>query len=135
MIRVGLALVALILVGGCDTSVPFPNVSPKQTAGPVELVVAEATVDPSTCPSAPVEGTLIEDPETGLGLLERSGRQIHVIWPPGYTAGPSIGGTNLFRAPGMLLARSGEILRIGGLVAAGDGRLRACGEIEKVPFE
>jgi hypothetical protein len=135
MTSLGLALVALVLLSGCDTSIPYPNVSPKPTPGPVGLAVAAATVDPSACPSVRVEGGLIEDAETGLGLLEQSGRRIHIIWPPGYTTGPSIGGTNLFSAPGVLFARSGEILRIGGIVAAGDGWFRACGEIVKLPFD
>ena len=128
------AILIVLFLAACTNLAPTPNVSPKRTAGSVGLAVADATVDPATCPSARVEGTLVEDAETGLGLLEPSGRQWHIVWPSGYSAGPSIGGTNLFGASGDLLARSGENLRIGGVVPAGNLRWMACGEIVKVPF-
>jgi hypothetical protein len=128
------AVLATVGAAGCRPIDPSPNASPKPTAGSVGLVVAQATVDPSACPPAEVEGTLIEDPDTGLGLLQKSGIQLHVVWPAGYSAGPSVGGSNLFDDKGSVLARSGENLRVRGFVVVGSDRIQACGPISKVSF-
>ena len=127
----------ITLMAGCNfvfPPTPEPIVSMAPTPDIGELAVAAATVDPASCPDSPIEGALSEDPDTGLGILQPNGIQRNIVWPPGYRSGSSIGGSNLFDGAGVIVARSGDNIRISGFVLADGGRLRACGSIEKVPF-
>ena len=106
-----------------------PSLNPKPTPGPIPLDVAAATVDPTDCPETSLIGFLVTDQVTGLGIAVGNGRQIHVVWPPGYSAAPSIAGGILVGPDGNAIAHTGEQLRIEGVVAGQNGLMRACGEI------
>ncbi len=124
-----LALLAL-LAGGCRSDAGTV-VSPDPTPGPVTLRVAEAPVDPATCPTTTLEGQLVENQATGLGIIEASGVAHPIIWPHGYSGLPSIGGAILYDASGQLVAYTGEIVRIHGVLPAANGGLFACGPVTK----
>ena len=125
--RIGSVLVVLALgVVGCRFD-GGTVVSPDPTPGPVRLRVADAPVDPATCPTATKEGRLLIDDVTGLSIIEKSGVVDAVTWPHGYSAGPTIDGAILYDAEGQLVAYTGDTVRFRVLRASADGGLLACG--------
>lgn len=113
-----------------------PTAPIKPTPGPIALRTATSPVPASACPEAAIEGTLIEHPVTGLGLLDQSGRvRTPVVWPTGYRANPSIGSSILFDASGQLVAYTGERVAIQATTPGPAGPLVVCGTVRRIPFD
>lgn len=128
----------LLVVVGCDVTFMPASPSPliKPTAGPINLRTVGTSPSPSPCPGSDIEGTLIEAPDTGLGLLDDSGSvRLPVVWPHGYSASPSVGGSNLYDASGDLVARTGELVRIEATQPVPGGPWVVCGGVIRIPFD
>lgn len=134
-----LALAALFVAGCGALSVlasPSPTTPVKPTAGPIVLRTASSPVPASPCPAVAIVATLIEHEGTGLGLLDETGRvKTPVIWPVGYRANPSIGGSNLYEASGQLVARTGDRVLLHAVQLEAGGPLLVCGIVERMPFD
>ncbi|MEO8469353.1 MAG: hypothetical protein ABI573_06760 [Chloroflexota bacterium] len=68
---------------------------------------------------------------SGLALIDSSGKQIEVIWPNGFAGSPSIGGSLLVRNTDVVIARTGDMLEVGGQFGP-DGVWLACGDVRRV---
>jgi hypothetical protein len=104
----GAALAALLLAG-CGT--------------PVALRTAREPND--VCMMALLVGTLVRDPETGLGVSGGRGEATPVLWPFGYTARLELDKVVLADETGRTIAREGDQVSLGGGSGA-DELWRAC---------
>lgn len=131
MTRIAALVVGALVVAGCGVVPGQGNPTP----GPISLRTAASSVSESPCPGATVEGTLVESEESGLGLLLASASgPSAVTWPYGWTAAPSIGGSNLIDPSGNTVARTGDIVRIEAS-ALGSGSWLVCGRVVRVSFD
>ena len=133
----GTVLVLGIQAAACGTSAASPTQLPAlvatdpgiATPGSRALRVAASPVAPSECTGNTASGFLTENDESGLGLVDESGVRTAVTWPPGFSAAPSIGGVLLKDDSGKIVARTGEIVTLIGVLADVRGLL-ACGRVE-----
>jgi hypothetical protein len=65
------------------------------------------------CMTALLEGTLVQDARTGLGVAGRDGPVVPVIWPNGWVAIDGVPVT-LVAADGRVVARVGDRIALGG---------------------
>jgi hypothetical protein len=131
MTRIAALVVAALVVAGCGVVPGQGNATP----GPISLRTAASPVPESPCAGTTVEGTLVESAASGLGLLLASAPgPTAVTWPYGWTAGPSIGGSNLMDPTGNTVARTGDIVRIEAS-ALGGGSWLVCGQVVRVSFD
>ena len=69
-------------------------------------------------------GTLVQDPRSGLGLENPAGEVTAVIWPFGYSTRLEIDGIALVDETGTVIAHEGDALEVAG--GGGDGAWVAC---------
>ncbi len=106
------SVLAVVVCLGCDQSQAEPTASviPLAIQGPVTVNGVESEV----CMAALLQGTLVRDERTGLGVEIEDGSAVPVRWPKGWTA--------LETAPVMLVdADGGVVANVGDRVAIGGG--------------
>ena len=100
----------------------------KPTPGPIALRTADGAA-PSACPGERIDGTLTANDETGLGLLDETGTETAaIVWPQGWSASPSIGGSLLVDPSGNVVARTGDIVRVDA-IGIEPGTWLVCGNV------
>ena len=102
-----LLLVAAVL-GGC---------------APVSLRTQQAPI--SACMDALATGTLISSSLSGLAIKAPDGTVVEVEWPFQYTARRDVTGVALIDGAGVLVAREGQVIQMGGGTGA-DNVFHAC---------
>ena len=135
-VRLRIGLVALLLCG-CGPNIASPKIGQESPSGlPTSraptLRVAASPIPSSACMNTSMSGYLTENLNSGLGLVDDLGRPTAITWPPGYTASGSIGGSLLKDDVGDVVARTGDVIRLDGVLEDGHGGLLACGRIEVV---
>ena len=120
-------IVLAFVVAGCT---PAVTPGPKSTPGPVVIRTREQSDPSATCAPGHVEGNLIASELWGLALIDATGKQIEVIWPYGFAGSPSMGGSLLVRDTDLVVARTGDMLDIGGEFRP-DGVWLACGDVRR----
>lgn len=121
----------VVLAFAVAACTPALTPGPKSTAGPVVIRTQEQSDASASCAPGHVEGNLTVSELWGLGLIDTTGKQIEVIWPYGFAGSPSIGGALLVKDTDVVVARTGDMLEIGGEFGA-DGAWLACGEIRRI---
>jgi len=127
----GLAVLGLIILivvlAACTSLAPTPTPDPPG-AFPVATLRPEGAMTPAGCPAALIEGTLVENDATGLGLQGPDVGAVAVVWPFGYRgqAGPPVA---LIDDQGQVVAIVGQRLSIGGGAVGPNGEWLACGGI------
>ena len=119
---------AVLLVGlglgllGCDayTALPVPTIE-LRTSVPV------GRGSPQACMAARLEGVLVREERSGIGLVTDDGTRYAVIWPPGFigiTGDPAF----VTNATGQRIAKVGDRVAITGGEAA-PGTWETCGDL------
>jgi hypothetical protein len=99
------------------------------TSGPRWIVGPGATAQ--ACPAALLEGELVADPVLGLAVMAPDGTVVPTLWPFGYEGRIGPDGIALVDLAGTQVARSGEVVRLGGSRAGFDppGMWVTCGGV------
>lgn len=127
--RLSLAL-AVLLLSACAGS-PSPSAAASDT--PPSRVIAlrtqapQAGATPAACPAALIEGALVRDAQSGVGLRDAQGRIRVLIWPNGYSARDDGGRLAVLDGSGNLVAHEGDRISIGGGEIDARGTWLACG--------
>jgi hypothetical protein len=113
-----------IAIAGCSFA---PRLSPIAipTSEPVALP------DPTSCPTALLEGVLARTPESVLGVAGVDGTAHPVRWPNGWFVTDE-GRLVLRDGRGQVVAREGEHISAGGGMDAADRFFVVCGEVGTV---
>lgn len=120
MPRTSLRLIALVFaVAGCA---PGVTPGPTSTPGAVVIRTQEQPDTSASCAPGHIEGNLAASELWGLALTDPRLTQIGVIWPYGYAGAPSIGWALLVKDTDVVIARTGDMLEIGGAFGADGGR-------------
>ena len=112
---------------------PDPGASARE-ASVVELTTqppVPADETPPPCAAALIEGQLVADAESGLGVIGPDG-PLHVLWPNGYYARQVADEIVLVDPEGHDVGRVGDSVRLGGGQWGRDG-WRVCELVERVP--
>lgn len=128
-----LLIVLCLLTSACGA----PAESPVGVLVPVPTQEAHLGFGPQACPAALLEGTLVEDAETGVAVQGPDERfpPAVVVWPNGYVAA-DVGDTRV-----LMDGRGAVVARVGDHVSAGGGAypprdwFHTCGEITFTPAE
>jgi hypothetical protein len=126
--RAVLGLVTLIVaLAACTSLTPTP---PPDLPGtfPIATLEPEGTQTPVGCPAALIEGLLVANEATGLGLQGPDVGAVEVLWPFGYRGqtGPPVA---LIDDQGQVVAVVGQRISIGGGAVGPHGEWLACGGI------
>jgi hypothetical protein len=120
-----LPLAFLVGVTACQATPPPPE----------PVVVGIPTVGPRIgeqgCRLRLNSGTLVADADTGLAV-HAGDERIIVVWPLGWSALDQDGMRILLDDLGDPIARVGDLIAFGGAEGPG-GRVRACGDIKRLP--
>lgn len=100
--------------------------------GPVTAPVAikTAPVIAQACMDALLGGRLVVNNQSGLGVASADGQVTAVEWPFGYTARSSLGTIELVNETGLVVARVGDEVQVGG--GFGNQFWHACGGVSVV---
>jgi len=100
----------------------------------VGVVLASGTTGCVECPTALLEGTLIEDGNGGLAVQPETGPPIAVVWPDGHHVSVDAGtGRLVVIGPlGMVVAREGDHIRLGGGEDPEGPGFKGCGGVSVV---
>ena len=79
------------------------------------------------CPTALLEGTLVETPDGGLGVRSEAGGVSVVRWPGTYGIADDERGRKLVQFALIEAAREGDRIRAGGGMTADGDRFAVCG--------
>ena len=90
---------------------------------PVGLRTQPAPI--SACMDALATGTLVSSALSGLAIKAPDGTVVEVEWPFEYTARRDVTGLALVDSAGMLVAREGQVIQMGGGTGA-DNVFHAC---------
>jgi len=120
-----LAIVAVLVIG-CQDPVPTPS-----ALSLVAIQTAEPPTGEAGCRLRLNSGRLVVDQEVGLAA-QWAGQTTVVVWPHGWVAVDQDGVRILLNDQGDPIARAGENIAFGGAEGP-DGRIRACGEIRRIP--
>jgi hypothetical protein len=99
---------------------------PSLADGEVRLATSAEGAFDVGCPAALIEGTLWPDDGSGTAIRNASG-STPVIWPFDYTAREAGGVIEVLDASGDVVARTGEMLSLGGGYITADDRWSTCG--------
>ncbi len=120
----GVALVAAVALGlvACDayTIGPVPTIQ-LRTSEPV------GRGSPLACMTALIEGVLVREERSGIGLVTDDGTRYAVIWPPGFvgvTGDPAF----VTNASGQRIAKVGDRVSLGGGEVA-PATWQTCGDL------
>lgn len=104
-------------------AVRIPTGLPRWIGGPGATAQA--------CPAALLEGRLVADPVLGLAVMISDGTVVPTLWPFGYEGRIGPEGVALVDLAGTVVARSGEVVRLGGSMAGFDppGMWVTCGGV------
>lgn len=91
--------------------------------GVVGCVGPFATPSPDACPAALLEGELLADDAGGLMVRHAEGFVMSVVWPDGY----AVRGGELLDPAGVVVAREGDVVSLGGGMNAADTAFVVCG--------
>ena len=108
-----LVLLALVFAG---CTVPLETQQPPTSDG---------------CRLAVVRGTVVFDPQVGVGLRDVHGVVHRVVWPFGYSASRDFAGVVLMDGTGQMVAREGVQIATAGFTSD-DGIAYPCGLVEVV---
>lgn len=124
-----LAVVAAVSLVACGGAGPTGSAGPAPIALRTQQPVGSET--PPGCPAALIEGVLVADAESGVALRDTEGLIEIVIWPHGYSGrvGDPVA---VVDADGIVVARVGDRVRIGGGEIGPDRSWMACGGITVV---
>lgn len=93
-----------------------------------------ATRTPEACPGALLEGELLRDDDSGFLVRHAEGFVTPILWPEGYTVRD--GETRELLDPsGVVVAREGDFVALGGGFTAGDTAFIVCGPFRVNPQE
>ncbi len=115
--RLSLALLTVVLLSACAAG---PSASAAHIGTPPPGVIAlrtqapEPGETPAGCPAALIEGVLVRDAQSGVGLRDAQGLVRGVIWPNGYSARDDGGRLAVLDGSGNLVAHEGDRVSIGG---------------------
>jgi hypothetical protein len=112
-----------IAITACTTAAPSPEAR--------IVSIPTAPMEETGCRLRLNSGTLAVDEEFGLAVRSGEDRTV-VVWPHGWAAVDQDGTRILLNDRGDPVARVGDTIAFGGAEGPG-GRIRACGEIERVP--
>ncbi len=87
-------------------AVRIPTSGPRWMEGPGATAQA--------CPAALLEGKIVEDRVLGLAVAAQGGTLVPVVWPFGYAGQVGPDGVALVDLAGMVIARSGDLVFVGG---------------------
>jgi hypothetical protein len=116
-VRKTIVLVIAVLAAACGPSQPQAQVIPIATQAP-------PPPGEVACAMALLEGTLVLDVRTGLGVMAPDGPVIPVLWPNGWRA-LATSPVSLVDADGKVIAHLGDHLSMAGGVG-NDDRWLAC---------
>lgn len=128
-LAVTLVLGVLACTGRSDASpvVPTPDVSPIE----VPTQPPSSPESPTACATGSLEGRLSQDERWGVALQDETGLVWKIVWPWGFAARRSIGGLVLVDGNGRVVARTGDLLSVGGSGLEPGRTWIACGDIRK----
>lgn len=130
-----LAVTLVVGVAACTAGQVSPEVSPIAVPTPDVSPIAVPTQPPSPsgsptgCMTSHLEGRLTQDDRWGIALQDEAGLAWKIIWPWGYFAQRSIGGLALVDVSGRVVARTGDLLSVGGSEFGRSGTWIACGDL------
>jgi hypothetical protein len=110
--RLVLVVIVAAVVAGC---------------GDVRLRTQEPQPVGAACMAALIEGMLVRDAPSGLALRDPQGLLRQVVWSNGYSAHNDAGRLVLLDASGVVVAREGDRVSIGGGEIDSNGTWLACG--------
>ena len=120
--RVLLAALAAAVIAGCAATAP--------TDRPADAIEIRTQDAPATeCMAALLQGTLVPDPSSGVGVRDDSGFVWQIIWPFGYSARSAGGRFSVSDATGAVIAHEGNLVGVGGGEAEISGTWLGCGGI------
>jgi hypothetical protein len=125
--RLSLALMTLALLSACAAG-PSTSVPPIGTPPPGVIALrTQAAETPAACPAALIEGVLVRDARSGVGLRDTQGLVRDVLWPNGYSARDEGGRLAVIDGSGKLVAHEGDRVSIGGGEIDANGTWVGCG--------
>jgi hypothetical protein len=125
---VPLVLATVFTVVGCSFT---PEPQPAVVLIPVSPQPPPAGV--AACMDALASGELVADARWGVALGQVDGPTIQVMWPAGYSARQMAGMIELLDERGVVVARVGDAVTIGGGFGAGNAWW-ACGAPNRGPL-
>jgi hypothetical protein len=128
-----LAIAFAALFAACAVG-PSPTEAPVSPVGAVALRTQEPQPGATevACMAALISGTLVRDPQSGVGLRDDHGVARQVIWPNGYSARDEAGRFALIDESGRIVAHEGDRVSIGGGEIDDKGTWLACGGTQVV---
>jgi len=128
--RLSLALLAMVLLSACAAS-PSPSAAPTGTPQPGVIALRTQAPQPgetpAACPAALIEGVLVRDAQSSVGLRDAQGLIRQVIWPNGYFARDDGGRLSVRDGSGNVVAHEGDRVSIGGGEIDANGTWLGCG--------
>jgi hypothetical protein len=118
------ALTVLVLVTACQAPAPTPE-------PPLHVASPTAAQGEQGCRLRLNSGMLVADQDVGLAV-QMDRRITVVVWPHGWAAVEQDGIRILLNERGDPIARVGDQIAFGGAEGTA-GRIRACGEIRRIP--
>lgn len=100
--------------------------------GIVWLLAACTLLGQPACPTALLEGTLVDDHQGGLAVATDSGVATDVRWPDGYRVGDG-DALSLRDGWGRDVAAAGDTIYVGGGMNAAEDQFIACGYVSRDP--
>ena len=101
------AAFAVAVIAGCAATAP--------TDAPADAIEIRTQDAPATeCMAALLEGTLVRDPQSGVGVRDGQGFVWQIIWPFGYSARNAGGRFSVADAAGTVMAHEGNLVGVGG---------------------
>ena len=106
---------AMLLLAVATISAAAACAEPASSFDRVGVSVQDGPPGGSACPDTSIEGVLVRDEPTGIGVAVGTGDQVRtVVWPPGYGAARTPSGLVLLDEHDQVLARVGDRVRVGG---------------------
>jgi hypothetical protein len=96
----------------------------------VRTAESPAPGTPAACATALLQGTLVSNAAFGVALQDAEGHVHKIVWPFGYSARATSAGVVVLNDRGLVVAREGDRVGLGGGEIGNDGTWLACSGIQ-----
>ena len=137
-IAAGIIVAGVVIGNRPPLGAPGGSALATDTPSPIAIPTQEPPTagTPGPCPAALTEGRLVADSVQGIALIEGDDTRRPVIWPYGYFARATSRGLEVVDSEGVVVAREGDRVEIGGGETGPNGDTRpwlVCGEVVVLP--